>query len=51
MENLIPVSKDGDYLEVHRDALAQHIALGWAECEKQEAAEKPKRKRKASAEE
>ena len=52
MDNLIAVSKDGEYIEVQQDALAQHIALGWAECEKQESAEEPKtRKRKASAEE
>lgn len=35
---LIPVSKAGEYLEVHPTALAQHKALGWAECAKQEPA-------------
>jgi hypothetical protein len=33
---LIAVSKDGEYLEVHPTALAQHKALGWKECQKQE---------------
>lgn len=35
---LIPVSKAGEYLEVHPTALAQHKALGWAECAKQQSA-------------
>lgn len=35
---LIPVSKAGEYLEVHPTALAQHKALGWTECAKQEPA-------------
>ena len=34
---LIPVSKDGAYLEVHPTTLKQHKELGWRECEKQEA--------------
>lgn len=37
---LIPVSKNGEYIEVHPIALAQHKNLGWQECEKQEAEEK-----------
>lgn len=36
--HLVPVSKAGEYLEVHPTALAQHKALGWVECAKQEAA-------------
>lgn len=32
---LIPVSLNGVYAEVHPTALAQHKALGWRECEKQ----------------
>lgn len=35
-EHLIPVSKDGHYLEVHPTALDQHKSLGWRECAKQE---------------
>lgn len=35
---LIPVSKAGEYIEVHPVALAQHKALGWVECAKQEVA-------------
>jgi hypothetical protein len=31
---LIPVTKDGEYLEVHPVALVAHKALGWAECER-----------------
>lgn len=33
---LIPVSKNGEYMEVHPTALGQHKNLGWQECEKQE---------------
>jgi len=33
---LIPVAKDGEYLEVHPTALAQHKQLGWRECEKRD---------------
>jgi hypothetical protein len=36
---LISVSKHGEYLEVHPTTLAQHKALGWKECPKQEAEE------------
>lgn len=54
-EDLIAVSKDGEYLEVNRVALLQHKHLGWRECEKREpakieeepadkAAEKPAKK-------
>lgn len=39
MEDLIPVSKNGEYLEVNRVALLQHKHLGWVECAKQEPAE------------
>lgn len=35
---LIPVAKDGEYLEVHPTALSQHKQLGWRECEKREVA-------------
>jgi hypothetical protein len=38
---LISVSKDGEYLEVHPSTLAQHKALGWKECTKQEAEKQP----------
>jgi len=34
--NLIPVLKNGEYLEVHPTCLADHKALGWVECEKRE---------------
>jgi hypothetical protein len=34
---LIPVALGGEYIEVHPEALAQHKALGWRECAKQEA--------------
>ena len=33
---LIPVTKHGEYLEVHPVALAQHEALGWVKCARQE---------------
>lgn len=33
---LIPVAKDGEYLEVNPVALDQHKELGWRECEKRE---------------
>ncbi|MDN8612790.1 hypothetical protein [Variovorax ginsengisoli] len=36
---LIPVAKDGAYLEVHPTTLDQHKGLGWRECAKQEGAE------------
>lgn len=35
---LIPVSKAGEYLEVHPSTLANHKTLGWTECAKQEPA-------------
>ena len=38
---LIRVSKQGEYLEVHLTALAAHKALGWKECAKQESAQEP----------
>lgn len=45
MENieLVPVSKGAEYLEVHPTTLANHKALGWAECEKREV-EEPEQK-------
>lgn len=33
---LIPVAKDGEYLEVHPTALADHMAMGWSMCARQE---------------
>ena len=36
---LIPVSKDGQYLEVHPSTLDAHKNLGFRECAKQEAIE------------
>ncbi|WP_422846872.1 HeH/LEM domain-containing protein [Acidovorax sp. M14] len=36
---LIPVTKHGEYLEVHPVALAQHEALGWVKCARQESAD------------
>jgi hypothetical protein len=38
-EDLIPVSKGGEYLEVNRVALLQHKQLGWTECARQEVKE------------
>lgn len=32
---LIPVSKDGDYIEIHPATLADHKRMGWLECERQ----------------
>lgn len=31
---LIPVSKDGDYIEIHPATLADHKRMGWRECER-----------------
>ena len=39
MIELIPVSKDGAYLEVHPSTLAAHRGAGWRECAKQEQVE------------
>jgi hypothetical protein len=36
---LIPVTKHGEYLEVHPVAYAQHEALGWVKCARQEPAD------------
>ncbi len=33
--DLIPVTKDGEYIEVNPVALAETLALGWVQCEKQ----------------
>lgn len=38
-KELIPVTKHGEYLEVHPVALAQHEALGWVKCARQEPAD------------
>lgn len=38
---LIPVSKDGDYIEIHPTALADHQRCGWAQCARQDAADAP----------
>lgn len=38
---LIPVTKDGEYLEVHPVTLSAHKALGWQQCARQEPAEAP----------
>lgn len=45
---LIPVSLNGVYTEVHPTALGQHKALGWRECEKQEPAEDSEGAKKAT---
>lgn len=34
--DLIPVTKDGEYIEVNPAALAETLALGWTVCDKQE---------------
>ena len=36
---LIPVTKHGEYLEVHPVALSQHEALGWVKCARQESSD------------
>ena len=33
---LIPVTKDGEYIEVNPATLAEHKALGWVQCARQE---------------
>lgn len=38
---LIPVTKDGEYIEVNPVALSAHKALGWQQCARQEPAEAP----------
>lgn len=38
-QELIPVTKHGEYLEVHPVALAQHEAIGWVKCARQEPAD------------
>lgn len=35
-QDLIPVAKAGDYLEVHPSCLQAHRELGWRECERRE---------------
>lgn len=39
MNDLIPVAKSGEYLEVHPSCLAAHKEIGWRECERQAAVE------------
>ena len=34
MNELVPVSKSGEYLEVHETSLKQHQQLGWSVCAK-----------------
>ena len=46
---LIPVAKGGEYIEVHPAALDEHKRLGWAECARQDQADKPKPGRKPKA--
>lgn len=36
---LIPVTKDGEYIEVNPAILAEHKALGWVQCARQELAD------------
>ncbi|MBW8464868.1 hypothetical protein [Acidovorax sp.] len=36
---LIPVTKDGEYIEVNPATLAEHKALGWVLCARQEPAD------------
>ena len=48
-EILTPVSRGGEYLEVHPTALANHKELGWSECERREVADAPKPKTKKAA--
>jgi len=38
-QDLIPVAKAGDYLEVHPSCLQAHRELGWRECERREPAD------------
>lgn len=47
MSELIPVTKEGDYIEVHPYTLAEHEALGWVKCQRREVpVAKPARKPK-----
>lgn len=46
---LTPVTKGGEYIEVHPTTLGDHKRLGWVECARQEQAEKPKPGRKPKA--
>ena len=36
MDELVPMTLDGEYIEVNQAALQEHKNLGWRECEKQE---------------
>lgn len=44
---LIPVTKDGEYIEVNPATLAEHKALGWVQCARQEPADEPDGAKKA----
>jgi hypothetical protein len=33
-DELVPVSKGADYLEVHPTALSNHLSLGWSKCQR-----------------
>lgn len=44
---LIPVTKHGEYLEVHPVAFSQHEAIGWVKCARQEPADEPDGAKKA----
>lgn len=48
--DLIPVSKGGEYIEVHPATLAEHKQLGWLECEKRKPEPKAKVKPEAPKE-
>ena len=49
-DTLTPVSRGDEYLEVHPTALSNHKELGWAECQRREAAEPKPKTKKAAAE-
>lgn len=36
MDELVPMTLDGEYIEVNQASLQEHKNLGWRECEKQE---------------
>lgn len=46
---LTPVTMAGEYLEVHPSTLQAHQRLGWVQCERREATDKPKRGRPTKA--
>lgn len=45
---LIPVTKDGEYIEVNPATLAEHKALGWVQCARQERDDEPDGAKKAT---